>query len=44
MGDFFAFRTLITPRFIQVLFALGLLGIVLGFIAACRATRRSAGS
>ena len=43
MGDFFAFRTLITPRFIQILFALGLLGIVLGFVAAMSADEAVAG-
>lgn len=43
MGDFFAFRTLITPRFIQILFVLGLLGIVLGFIAAVSSDEALAG-
>jgi uncharacterized protein DUF4282 len=43
VGDFFAFRTLITPRFIQILFALGLLGIVLGFVAALSADEAVAG-
>jgi hypothetical protein len=43
VGDFFAFRTLITPRFIQILFALGLLGIVLGFIAAVSSDEALAG-
>ena len=43
MGDFFAFRTLITPRFIQILFALGLLGIVLAFIGTVAADEALAG-
>jgi hypothetical protein len=43
VGDFFAFRTLITPRFIQILFALGLLGIVLGFVAALSSDEAIAG-
>ena len=43
MGDFFAFRTLITPRFIQILFVLGLLGIVLPFVAAASSDQTVAG-
>jgi hypothetical protein len=43
MGDFFAFRTLITPRFIQILFVLGLLGIVLAFIGTLAADEALAG-
>ena len=43
MGDFFAFRTLITPRFIQILFALGLLGIALAFIGAVSSDQALAG-
>jgi hypothetical protein len=34
MGDFFAFRTMIAGRVIQVIFVIGLVGIVLGSIAA----------
>ena len=43
MGDFFAFRTLITPRFIQVLFVLGLIGLVLAFIGAAAGDQAVAG-
>lgn len=34
MSDFFAFRTMIASRFIQVVFALGLAGIVVMFLGA----------
>jgi len=43
VGDFFAFRTLITPRFIQILFVLGLLGLVLAFIGAVSSDQALAG-
>jgi len=43
VGDFFAFRTLITPRFIQILFALGLLGLVLAFIGLVSSDETLAG-
>lgn len=43
MGDFFAFRTLITPRFIQVLFILGLAGIVLAALGAIAGDQALAG-
>lgn len=37
MGDFFAFRKFITPVFIQVIFWIGVAGIILGlFIAGIR--------
>jgi hypothetical protein len=34
MGDFFAFRTMIAAGFIQVIFVIGLAGIVLGSLGA----------
>jgi hypothetical protein len=43
VGDFLAFRTLITPRFIQILFVLGLLGLVLAFIGAAASDEALAG-
>jgi hypothetical protein len=43
VGDFFAFRMLITPRFIQILFAIGLAGIVLGSLAALAGDQPVAG-
>jgi hypothetical protein len=43
MGDFFAFRTLITPRFIQALFVLGLIGLVLVFIGLVASDEALAG-
>jgi hypothetical protein len=43
VGDFFAFRTLITPRFIQVLFILGLAGIVLASLGAVAGDQALAG-
>jgi hypothetical protein len=43
MGDFFAFRMLITPRFIQVRFVIGLAGLVLVFIGAVSGDQALAG-
>ena len=43
MADFVAFRTLIMPRFIQILFALGLLGLVLAFIGLVSSDETLAG-
>lgn len=43
MGDFFAFRMLITPRFIQILFVLGLIGLVIAFAGAASNEQALAG-
>ena len=43
MRDFFAFRTMITGSVIQVVFVLGLIGIVIGSIGAIASDQAAAG-